>query len=342
MTFARCAPFVLSVSLAACSSAEAPESSAGQGLGGQIASTGGAQQIGAGGAQPTAGAGGAQSGTGGSATGSRGSSVSFDGSRIQAQIIARSVAPGAEQHVCVVVELPNQNQVWIDGVHANLTGGSHHLIVDRQPQGTALELEPHSCTPTMASDATRLMIAQQAETSFTLPSGAAFSLEPHQKLFMQLHYFNSGSAVRDITGTVDMTLADPSGPTPTEAQSLFTGSLTINLAPNSPGQAQAFIVPRADTGTRHVFALTSHTHKLGVLSTIERVASWTAPPTTPIHESKNWDEPPLTTFDPPLDFDGSDGLRLICNYENTTSQTVTFGTPVDAEMCFMWVYFFDR
>jgi hypothetical protein len=268
--------------------------------------------------------------------------VSFDGSRIQAQIIARSVSPGAEEHVCVTVELPNQNAVWIDRVHATLTGGSHHLIVDRQPQGTGLQLEPQPCFPTMASDATRLMIAQQADTSFTLPSGAAFSLEPRQLLFMQLHYFNSGSAVRDITGTVELTLADPSGPTPIEAQSLFTGSLDINLLPNSPGQAQAFIVPRADTGTRHIFALTSHTHKLGVLSTIERVQSWTAPPTTPIHESRSWDEPPLSTFDPTLDFDGSDGLRLICNYENTTSQTVTFGTPVDKEMCFMWVYYFDR
>jgi len=93
---------------------------------------------------------------------------------------------------------------------------------------------------------------------------------------------------------------------------------------------------------RHIFALTSHTHHLGVRSTIERVPSANAPATTPIHESTNWDEPPLTTFDPPLTFSGSDGLRLICNYENTTSQTVTFGTPVDSEMCFMWVYYFDR
>ena len=93
---------------------------------------------------------------------------------------------------------------------------------------------------------------------------------------------------------------------------------------------------------RHVFALTSHTHSLGVDSTIERVASESAPSTTPIHESLSWSEPPLTLFTPPLNFTGTDGLRLTCKYMNTTDQTVHFGTAFHDEMCFMWVYFYDQ
>jgi hypothetical protein len=337
----RIAPFFLVVS---CSgdgeqdSNAAPAGAAGQTTGGSNG------QAGSGGTQ--VGSGGAQVGSGGSAgamTGPRGSSVSIDATRIQAQIIARSVAPGAEQHVCVTLELPNQTTMWVDKIHATLAGGSHHLIVDRRPQGTPLLLDPEACMPTTGADATRLMIAQQAETNITLPSGVAFALEPRQLLFMQLHYFNSGSAVRDVSGTLDLMLIDPSAPTPTEAKSIFTGSMDIALPPNAPGRAQAFFMPTQGTGNaRHVFALTSHTHRLGVRSTIERVPNGDVPATTPIHESTNWDEPPLTMFDPPLAFNGSDGLRLICNYQNTTSQTVYFGTPVDAEMCFMWVYYFDR
>jgi hypothetical protein len=76
-------------------------------------------------------------------------------------------------------------------------------------------------------------------------------------------------------------------------------------------------------------------------TTIERVPSADAPPTTPIHESKNWAEAPLTVFSPPLAFDGSDGLRLVCNYLNDTDNTVTFGTATTDEMCFMWVYYYD-
>jgi hypothetical protein len=270
------------------------------------------------------------------------SSATFDGVRIEAKIVVQDVTPGTEQHVCVIVELPIASDVWVKEVDATLSGGSHHLIADRGAPGAPVQQTPKVCTPTTASDATRLMIAQQATTQILLPTGAAFSIKAHQSLFLQLHYLNTGTTPRDITGTVDLVVADPGGQTPTEALSLFTGSMAISLAPNSPGRAESFFVPAPTTGLRHVFALTSHTHRLGIDSTIERVPSETSPPTTPIHESKNWDDPPLTQFDPTLDFDGSDGLRLVCNYLNTTSSPVTFGTGTTAEMCFMWIYYFDR
>ncbi len=315
-----------------------PSTDAGTGATG----TGGASAGGANTGGVPSNTGGSTSGTGGT-TGSSGSEVSFDGTHIRASIIARQVTPGDEQHVCVVVHLPNTDAVWIDQVHATLTGGSHHLIVDRQSVGTPEQRTPAPCAPTMASDTTRLIIAQQAETTLSLPAGTAFSMEPHQPLFLQLHYFNAGDEVRDIDGTVELTLATTGGAPPVEAKSLFTGSFAISLQPQSPGQSEAFFVPMPESaGTRHVFALTSHTHSLGVRATIERVGSETAPPSTPIHTSTNWDEPPLTTFTPPLDFQGTDGLRLICDYQNDTNRTVHFGTAFEDEMCFMWVYYYDQ
>jgi hypothetical protein len=194
----------------------------------------------------------------------------------------------------------------------------------------------------MGGQDSRLIIAQQTQTSVKLPQGVAFPIEARQGLFLQLHYFNSGSAVRDITGEVQFVLANTSSGTPIEAKSIFTGTLSIDLAPHSEGMSQGFFPVRGDTGTRHVFALTSHTHKLGTHATIERVPSAASPATTPIHESRDWSEPPLTQFEPPLTFNGTDGLRLKCNYNNTTGERVGFGTGVDQEMCFMWVYYYDR
>lgn len=43
-------------------------------------------------------------------------------------------------------------------------------------------------------------------------------------------------------------------------------------------------------------------------------------------------------FDPPLDITGTQGLFLRCEYENTRDVPVTFGTAVENEMCFMWLY----
>jgi Copper type II ascorbate-dependent monooxygenase, C-terminal domain len=78
-----------------------------------------------------------------------------------------------------------------------------------------------------------------------------------------------------------------------------------------------------------------------VHSTIERVANASAPTSKPLHESRDWSEPPLTFFDPPLRFDGSDGLRLTCRYRNETDQAVHFGVEAQDEMCFMWLYYYD-
>jgi hypothetical protein len=281
-------------------------------------------------------------GTGGS-SGTEGSRVSFDGKRYEVALIARNVPPGDEQHVCVVVALPNTESIWVDQVDATLTGGSHHLIVDRQAPTIPVATEPTPCTPTMAGDDTRLVIAQQPETLVNLPEGAAFSLVPGQRIFLQLHYFNAGDQVRDIEGSVGLTLADTSAGAPKEAKSIFTGSLSISLPAGRTGTSTSFVIPRADSAgeTRHVFALTSHTHKLGVRNTIERVPSAASPETAPIHESLSWEEPPLTFFTPVMDFNGSDGLRLVCRYENTTTRDVHFGTATTDEMCFMWIYYYD-
>jgi hypothetical protein len=241
-----------------------------------------------------------------------------------------------------VVELSNQTPVWVNDVHASLSGGSHHLIVDRQPSTAALYSDPKVCAPTMASDASRLIIAQQKETSVVLPAGVAFKLDAHQRLFLQLHYLNVSATARDISGTVELSVVDASQGTPIEAKTLFTGATQIMIPAHQMIDTKAFYQPKAPAGTRRVFALTSHTHKLGVKATIERVASMTAAATTPLHTSMDWSEPPLTQLNPPLEFTGSDGLRLICSYNNTTDDAVGFGVEAQDEMCFMWLYYYDK
>ncbi len=258
-----------------------------------------------------------------------------------AKIVASSVAPGGQEHVCVTLELPNTEAIWIDRIRAELSGGSHHLIVDRRPSDAALNDVAVTCQPTMASDASRLIIAQQKLTTVELPDGVAFKLDPRQRLFLQLHYFNADDSAHDITGTVELFKANPSEGTPLIAQTLFTGGMQINIPARSKGEAKSFYKPMS-SAKRRLFALTSHTHRLGVLATIERVADMNAPAATPIHESRDWAEPPLTFFDPPLAFDGSDGLRLTCQYQNDTDEAVRFGVEAQDEMCFMWIYYYDE
>ena len=267
-------------------------------------------------------------------------SPSSGGSNAQLKITAHAIPPSGEQHICVVLPLPNEQRAFITSIHATLTPGSHHLIVDRSPVGTATQSTEAPCVPTQGTDATRLMIAQQRDTMLTMPAGTALAVEPHQPVFLQLHYINLDTKTLDIVGSIDVTFADPAGPALTEVQSLFTGATSLSIKAGQDGLGEFFFKPGSSAKPWHVFALTSHTHSLGTESTIERVASNSAPAATPLHDSLDWHEPPLTTFDPPLVFDGSDGLRLRCHYHNDTDHDVSFGTRFEDEMCFLWLYYY--
>jgi hypothetical protein len=263
------------------------------------------------------------------------------GAPLRLAIRMKAVPAGQEDHVCVTLPLPNDATAWLKSIHATLTAGSHHLIVDRHPVGSAIERDPTPCSPTMGGDATRLIIAQQPDTRLDMPEGTALRVEAHQPIFLQLHYINLKETAADIEGVVELELADAGAGTPTEVQSVFSGALSIDLPKHQAGESEYFVKPNGTkSAPLHVFALTSHTHSLGVEATIERVSDRQAPDTTPIHVSTDWQEPPLTRFDPPLEFTGEDGLRLRCKYMNTTDLDVHFGTRFEDEMCFMWIYYY--
>ena len=303
---------------------------------------------GAGGAEamPSGGAGGATiGGTGGSGVGGAGGSAgSVAGpAPLTIAITARAIPGGGENHVCVVLPLPNTEPAWITSMHASLTAGSHHLIIDRRPEGTETQSEATPCSPTMGGESTRLMIAQQRETVVDMPAGTGLPITAHQPVFLQLHYINLEETPADIVGTLEVTLADPSQAPPTEVRSVFSGSTNLDLPSGEMSMGEYFVRPGSGASKPwHVFALTSHTHSLGIRATIERVPSATAPDSTPIHESLDWHEPPLTQFDPELVFDGSDGLRLRCYYQNDTDRDVRFGTRFEDEMCFLWLYYYEE
>jgi hypothetical protein len=260
---------------------------------------------------------------------------------LQIKITARATPSNGEDHVCVVLPLQNTERAWIRSVHASLTAGSHHLIVDRMPVGTATQSEPTHCEPTMGRDSTRLIVAQQRETVVHMPTGTGLLIEPHQPVFMQLHYINLGSTPADIEGVLEITLADSAVAPPLEVHSLFTGSKSLSIPRGQSVMAEFFMKPAGSTAKPwHVFAITSHTHALAVKSTIERVESASAAATPPIHESLDWREPALTALVPELVFDGSDGVRLRCHYVNTTDRDVSYGTRFEDEMCFLWLYYY--
>ena len=67
-------------------------------------------------------------------------------------------------------------------------------------------------------------------------------------------------------------------------------------------------------------------------------ASSASDPGTQVYTSTSWSDPPLTTFDPPLNVPAGGGFTFDCEWDNTTTSTVNFGESATDEMCFFWVY----
>jgi hypothetical protein len=185
----------------------------------------------------------------------------------------------------------------------------------------------------MGGQDSRLIIAQLEADQRGASPGVAFNVEAKQGLFLQLHYFNSGNAVRDITGEVEFVLANTSGGTRSRPVA-FHRHAEHQPAAASLGSSEGYFAMRPATGTRHVFALYFAYHKLGVRATIERVArrrqsgdhaDSRVPWTGRSRRSRSSHRPSISM--------ARTAWRLKCNYNNTTDQHVGFGTGVDQEMC---------
>ncbi|MEM9191976.1 MAG: hypothetical protein AAGF12_22575 [Myxococcota bacterium] len=245
--------------------------------------------------------------------------------------------PGVERTECASFDLGNENPGMLREIRTRLTPGSHHMIVYRLDEAPNPTPAPCGAFQHGMSDA--LFIAEKQEAELRYPDGSGLPLRPHQTIGIELHYINyfSNEPV-DISGAVEFFVDEsPEAQDLEEVRFLFTGSLSLELLPRQV-TTERFYQPMAP-GIR-MFAITSHTHALGTLSTIER-ANGLNDPIEEIHRSTDWAEPPLDVFDPLLVFEPNQGLILTCQYTNTTDRTVRFGTNFDDEMCFLWVHYLD-
>jgi hypothetical protein len=88
-----------------------------------------------------------------------------------------------------------------------------------------------------------------------------------------------------------------------------------------------------------IIGMASHTHSLGIYASIHRATSATEY-TDLLHESHDWASPPFDTWTPTLVLEPGEGLRLECQYENTTDNAVSFGLDFADEMCFLGAYYY--
>lgn len=248
--------------------------------------------------------------------------------------------PGDERTVCVDVRLGNPGPVAVRGYRSHLADGSHHMIVYRTDLPEE-RLEPYDCDPFLGAldlfggGGAPIYMTQKHEDGLAFPDGVAMELDADQMLHLEAHYIDATGGPLEGMGTLELDLvAVDSGYTP--AHLMFWGTTDITVPPGESGSASFWA--RVPIG-RKIFGLTTHTHQWGTSASISRATSRTDPGRE-LYRNDLWSEPPFELFDPPLEFDGSDGLRLDCAYFNGSRSTVRFGESANDEMCFFYAYYY--
>jgi hypothetical protein len=259
-----------------------------------------------------------------------------------------TVAANTEDTQCVILPLANTDAVKIHEIHDTIGVGSHHMIVYRDDMDGSAVTTPYDCQPfTGALNTTGkiepLAITQKMDDDIVLPDGVAYTFNPNQLIKIEMHYINTTDSPEAIQGNIVFTAADAST-IQNEAGLLFTGSPDISIPANQQFTLnETFTVPSyLDLSQAHIFAITGHEHHLGTGVQVS-VATSASDPGTIVYDhltNFSWSDPATDQQNPAFSVPVGGGFKFTCTWENTTSNTVSFGESACDEMCFFWAYYY--
>ncbi len=252
------------------------------------------------------------------------------------------VPPNTENTQCIVVPLGNVGSIHVGQIHDLLGTASHHMILYKVA-AQATQATPFDCQPFQGaldpSAGNPLIISQKKDDTLTLPQDVAFTLDPNQMVRLEMHYINANPTDTVTLVTTSTLTTIPDADYKYDASFLFIGDPEISIPAQSQYTtgSQYFALP-SQYDSSNFFAITGHEHHLGT-----EVQIWSATGSTDpgslIYTSTSWSDPPVTTFSPALHIPSGGGFKFQCNWDNTTSATVSFGESANDEMCFFWAYY---
>lgn len=258
-----------------------------------------------------------------------------------------TVPTEVEDTQCIWVRLSNDAPIKVHQLHNTLSTASHHLIVYKDDHDTTEQLTPTPCQPFTGALNTSgsimpLAITQKHDDQITLPDGVAYTLEAHQMVKLEMHYINTTDTDATATASVDLFAADPAT-IHDEAGILFAGSPDINIPTGQSLTVHQFLTlpTNFDMSASHIFAITGHTHRLG-LDVEVNVAPSKSGPMTSVYKPVpfQWGEPLTQTQNPDFSVPAGGGFDFMCKYDvNNTGAPVKFGESANNEMCFFWAYY---
>ena len=241
--------------------------------------------------------------------------------------------PGQEVYKCQNFDNPFQGQdTPVFKISTDMSKGSHHLFVFNLVEGTGRTLE--DCSISDFHPIVHTAGSPHAETTY--PDGMATKIYGSTGLRIQLHYVNTTSDVLPVGATAKLSPSpDPQNVTKWVAQ-LYMNREILTVP---PGMGQTVTTTCSIPATYGAIGLVlgmTHMHMRGV----REVA--TTNTGLMLADVNTWNEPPPIPYSPPIMMNPGDFITWTCTYNNSTSQTFTFGqSATDNEMCIYEARYFS-
>ena len=252
-----------------------------------------------------------------------------------------------ERELFVYRPIGNTTDIYVRRLEFRMRPNSHHFVVytfsEGMPAPPPLDVVRDIRREDGTLDLAHLLPmayhiffggSMQTEYAYDLPPGVALQVPANAALDLNVHYANHTSAPVTGEAYVNLYTADPAS-VEHVAQVLNMGNTSISLPPN-----QRTTLERVFTvnDRRTVFALTSHMHKMGEKFVIKIVGG--ARDGETVYESTDWEHPQMLLLKDPIVLEPGQGLKSVITWNNTTSQTITFGLKSTDEMGIIFGYYY--
>lgn len=240
-----------------------------------------------------------------------------------------TVQPNSELVMCTYVRAPNEAEADIVSFSTEQTHGGHHLIVYTVDH--AIDLPTSPCSQGGQPSWSQIAASQIAKEDISFPPGVGFHVQPHQQYVLETHYINPGSTPLTVSSSFRQRYAKP-GEVTTRAATYFFGTMNIDIAPHTSFSKTVTCTPPVPVGARTMFA---HEHRRGTGLAVDLLAGGPSAAPQRVYETKEWDSPPIKSFEQGLSIGQGDALRVSCDWTNESDGVLRY----PHEMCFAVGYY---
>ncbi len=253
------------------------------------------------------------------------------------------VKVGEDVEYCEVAELPGEpnKQYYVSGIELGNGKGSHHLIVEVAEPGSVADQKLRGMNigdrvPCFSAESAfgqgmySLFGIQQQYGRVNYPPGVGRVVYGKQRAVFDYHYLNTGS--EDVRSQSAINIHVTDGESITHIVDGFGFyNWTIDIP---PGQTASFRGECSFDRDVMVAGIARHTHRWGTDYSVWHIND--ADDAEPFWTSTNYEHDVNYGYTPPRLFKKGEGFRFECNFDNTETHRLRFGTQARDEMCILF------